>query len=450
MLSKLLTLTCGLLLSSFLLGQSSTTTPPPIKYRLLLTSVELQDLNSEEIVLTLNAFNTGRNPIDLYQFNSVPAEMEIKFEESFYRSNLSEMEGEIVASLINRNITIVNGKILRNLKFNLQSNEDLYKEFTKSQKRFSRSYSLKNKNKSPKLKYKTKTKKSKGTMPDLFAKKENNIKNTTKDIKEDIKEDVNETEIANSRPAKKSGSSTSVEKSDDLTNNRLNTNKDIASKIVTPVDIKVETKEVVKADNYNKNNILNKQKEKKIEIEQAKKESYEIEQASQKEEKKAILESLGVTKKEDNEVAFDTRAGVEESKNSYAAKSVCPDMAFKDVKILKKTRNYITIEYTLENIGKGSAYLGNDSNSTAIAIRAFLSSSENITRGSLPLGGGFVSYKNGKEDELDVKGNFSGTLKLEIKKMTRFTPYVILNFDPFNVLEECSKSNNYGNIKVEN
>jgi len=170
MLNKIFTLFCGLFLSSLLFGQSSSKTPPAIKYRLLLTSVELQDVNLDEIVVTLSAFNTGRNPIDLYQFNSVPDEMEIKFEESFYRSNLSQMQDEIINSLLNRNITITNGKILRNLKFNLQANEGLYKELTKSKKRYSRSYSSNNKKTSPKVKYKTNTKKDKGAALELFAK----------------------------------------------------------------------------------------------------------------------------------------------------------------------------------------------------------------------------------------------------------------------------------------
>ena len=443
MLSKFFTLFCGLLLSSLLIGQSSAKTPTAIKYRLLLTTVELQDVSSDEIVITLNAFNTGRNPIDLYQFNTVPEEMEIKFEESFYRSNLSEMKDEIIASLINRNITIANGKILRNLKFNLRANEDLYKELTKSQKRYTRTYSPKDKKKSPKLKYKTNTKKESQALPDLFAKKKNK-KDSTKDI------DVAKKEPKIASPAKKIEEPTSVKKSEDMAKVELGKNNGSSSTKDAPVIAAIENDESIKTNKEKKIGIISKQKEKKIEIEKVKEESYEIEQASQKKEKEAILESLGVGKKDEEKVAFDTRAGVEESKKSYAEKAVCPDMVFKEVKILKKTKNYITIEYTLENIGKGPAYLGKDSKSPAIAIRAFLSSSENISRGSLPLGGGFVTYNNGKSDELDVAGNFSATLKLEIKKMTRFTPYVILNFDPFNVLEECNKANNYGNVKTEN
>jgi hypothetical protein len=217
MLSKFFTLLCAILLSSLLFGQSTAKTPPAIKYRLLLTSVELQDVSQDEIVITLNAFNTGRNPIDLYQFNSVPAEMEVKFEESFYRSNLSEMDDDIIASLLNRNITIANGKILRNLKFNLQAN----------QKKFSRSYSASDKKKAPKLKYKTNTKKAKGSATDLFARNKNK-KSSTKDIVTESKQAKSAStdktvlaptapevskDVSNVEPKKSSGGSASVESS---------------------------------------------------------------------------------------------------------------------------------------------------------------------------------------------------------------------------------------------
>ena len=443
MLSKNSILFFGLFfLSNLLLGQVSANTKPPIKYRLLLTTVELQDVNTDEVVISLNAFNTGRNPINLYDFNSVPEEMEIKFEESFYRSNLSEMEDEIISSLINRNITITNGKILRNLKFNLQADEDLYKELTKTQKRYSRTYSPKDKKKAPKLKYKTNTKKEIKELPELFAKKKKKSKKT------EALNNKKENEIATSTTKVNIPATSKKPKSKDKV--ELIENKKDDQKIEKTVDTVVQNTRDIKPDKNKKLSVLSKQKEKKSESEKAKKDSYKIEQASQKEEEKAILESLGVGKKKDN-VAFDTRAGVEGSKQSYAQKSVCPDMTFKSVKVLKKTKNYITIEYTLENIGKGPALIGNGSkNNVSIAIRAFLSSSENLTRGSLPLGGGFVTYKNGKKEHLDVNESLTGTLKMDIKKMTRFTPFVILNFDPFNALEECNKTNNYGNVRADN
>ena len=81
-------------------SQSSPKSKNQIHYRVLMTSINIEDVQPNEISVSLNAFNTGRKPIDLSEFNSVPQEMEIKFEESFYRSSLSGFENEIRTCLL--------------------------------------------------------------------------------------------------------------------------------------------------------------------------------------------------------------------------------------------------------------------------------------------------------------------------------------------------------------
>ena len=462
MLRKILTLFCGLLISSVLLSQGTTKKKAPIKYRLLLTSVQLEDVSPDEIAITLNAFNTGRNPIDFSQINSIPDEMEIKFEESFYRSNLSDFEDEITASLLNRNLNITNGKILRNLRFNLPGNDDLYKQLTKNRKKFSRTYAAKDKTKAPKVKYKTSNKKSTNTKSTFASKKK---KTTDKKTEETIVKNTSKKPNTPSTNTPAAPSSNDVKK--EMASKELEMKKEMEVKQPKTTSPKVEisdkpasdaekikesTKKETIATTEKKKNIFEKKKEEKFENEKAKSDSYKIEKAVELEDQKEILESLGASKNKEKKtksqggVAFDTRAGVEESKNSYAEKSVCPDMILEDLKIIKKTPKWITLEYTLKNVGKGPAYL--DKSNQKIAMRAFLSSSENLTRGSLPLGGGFVTYKEGKDGALYPNKSFTGTLKLDIKKITRFTPFVVLNLDPFNVINECDKANNYGNVKV--
>jgi hypothetical protein len=218
-------------------------------------------------------------------------------------------------------------------------------------------------------------------------------------------------------------------------------------KEVAEEQVAIETSEPIK-----KLSIIERQKLKRQEREKAKQDEYDFEKASQKEDEKAILESLGVgnsknkANSEESGVAFDTKASVEASKNSYAEKKVCPDLVLSNLNVVKKSKNWVTIEYTLENQGKGPANITKDKNGQGIALRAFLSSSEKISRGALPLGGGFVDYD--KNANLYPNSTFKGTIKLDIRKMTRFTPFVIINLDPFNVLQECDKTNNYGNVKV--
>ncbi len=495
MFRRLLVLFCALSLSSVLLSQGSPSKNAPIKYRLLMTSVTVEDVNKDEIAITLNAFNTGRQPIDFSSFNSVPKEMEIKFEESFYRSNLSDLEEDIVTSMMNKNITINNGKILKNLRFNLPCTEGMYKELTKKEKRFTKNYTPRSKSNAPTLKYKTAKKKASGLANVVAKKKKKKSKKVdiTDARKEMVKADtkVNAPKINSPKVKEPVIKKTKVNTPDvAITEKKVDTpkvkkpkvdvnpsteikttkakvkeptvavdtpkRKDTSIPRETPKNTRKQNVDVVSTEKK-RSTVFEKQKQKKKEIENSKKDSFKIEQASQKEDEKAILESLGVgsekkkTKKNNStagKVAFDTKAGVEASKNSYAERSVCPDMVLEKITIIKKNSKWVTLEYTLTNVGKGPAYLGKDSNNQNLALRAFLSSSENLSRGSLPLGGGFVNYDNKENQELYPEDSFTGTLKLDIRKMTKFTPFVILNFDPFNVLDECTKTNNYGQIKV--
>jgi len=512
MLNRILLILSGILLSSFLLGQGTPKKKLPIKYRLLMTSVSVEDVNPDEISISLNAFNTGRNPIEFAEFNSIPTEMEIKFEESFYRSSLSDLEGKITASLIQQRLSIPNGKILRNLRFNLPCSEDLYKQLTKREKKFTKNYSPKKKNNAPALKYKTTDKKS-NRLPNFLVKNDKknkkeveqqvevakievsspkktnkveaevlepvvNIPKSNKDYADTKTKVLKETEVKKQIPQVKTKSTTL--KPTELSDPEIVTQTQKIKTTVTTPDIVEEVAIITDKRNNNpkkqnigvvieekrekKLSLLKKKKQKKLELEEIRKNTYEIEKASEQEEQKEILAALGVSDKkmeieeeknslfnksdEADEPAFDTKAGVEASKNSYADKAVCPDLILEDIKIVKKNNKWVTLEYTLTNIGKGPAYL-DIKGSQGIALRAFLSSSENISRGALPLGGGFVSHDDDVTgSELFPDSSFTGTLKLDIRKMTRFTPFVILNFDPFNVLGECDKTNNYGNIMI--
>ena len=513
MLSRILiTVLIATVTTASIFSQSNSKLKNQIHYRVLMTSINIEDVQPDEISVSLNAFNTGRKPIDLSEFNAVPQEMEIKFEESFYRSSLSGLENEIRTGLINKNIVIPNGKILRNIRFSLPCNESLYKQLTKKQKRYTKAYTPKKRNsKAAELKYKTTDKKLNPTPAFLAKNKKKKSKTSAKNEKDKIATTINsgnsddnttstpkvnipktqtlgdkkstadlererkttemeaqkmkEKEIAAMEMKEKERQALEL-KSKEMETQKMKEkemaamemkekerqalelkNKEMEAQKMKEKEIAFETSEPQKKE---KLSIIERQKLKRQEREKAKQDEYNFEKASQKEDEKAILESLGVgnskNKTEEGGVAFDTKASVEASKNSYAEKEVCPDLVLNNINVIKKSKNWVTIEYTLTNQGKGPANITKDKSGQGIALRAFLSSSEKISRGALPLGGGFVDYD--KNANLYPNSTFTGTIKLDIRKMTRFTPYVIINLDPFNVLQECDKTNNYGNVKV--
>ena len=79
-----------------------------------------------------------------------------------------------------------------------------------------------------------------------------------------------------------------------------------------------------------------------------------------------------------------------------------------------------------------------------------MSSSEKLTRGSIPIGGTFV--KNGKQipdGKLYPGKSLTDEVKLDIQNMTRFTPIIILELDPYLSVQECNETNNINHIKVK-
>ncbi len=152
-------------------------------------------------------------------------------------------------------------------------------------------------------------------------------------------------------------------------------------------------------------------------------------------------------------------SGKKESEVSVEAASpkwdptACPDIFLSDLKVLKKSKYSLTLAYTITNHGEGPAnLLGDDAlEGDNVAIRANLSSVNKTTRGSIIIGGEYVSAKEVSEYKnlLPPKQSYTGKMKLDISKMTRFTSYVVLELDIYNRILECDETNNQLAVKIE-
>ena len=133
--------------------------------------------------------------------------------------------------------------------------------------------------------------------------------------------------------------------------------------------------------------------------------------------------------------------------------NACADLSLTNLQILKKSKRSITLLYTITNYGAGPADILGDSKVEGdnVAIRANLSSTDKTTRGSLLIGGQYINDKKVSRynNLLPPNESYSGKLKLDISKMTRFTSYIVLELDIYNQLQECDETNNQLAIKVE-
>lgn len=493
-------------------------------FRVLIANIQIIESNKEELLITCQAVNTGRKPVELGTFSKIPPSLLLKFEESFYRSSLRSKEEEIKNQLFGKSLSLPIGKIIRNISLTINSDEDLYKSLGKKKQKYTRHYQPKVDKSKPNLNYKTankkdsnlaifnKKKESEAKIVEVKPKKEEaskkkprvqkkeskketkvaeakpKVENQTKPIKkESTNTKVNETAIAKQKAAQPIKKEKIVEttpkpiKKEKVKDSSLQKNESAKKETSiartnkkTQKEAEIKTTKPIVSEPAKKNNSMASSKAKKEKTKFNKKEIRENEEQFNRVEKKKLKEKddkevlaiLGVEEKEEKkkekvtsepikkrsgslfgeknkEESYSIKEGVDASKKSYAEKEVCPDIVVDTIIVIKKTPKYLHIEYTVSNTGKGPAYLLGQTSSDEdnLAVRAFLSSSDNLTRGSLPIGGGFV--KGGPKDGvLEPNASMTASLRLDIKKMTRFTPYLILSLDPFNTLTECDKTNN--------
>ncbi len=125
----------------------------------------------------------------------------------------------------------------------------------------------------------------------------------------------------------------------------------------------------------------------------------------------------------------------------------CADLVIQEVKVLKRTKGSITLQYQLYNKGTGKAPLvvGQKKEQQSIALRAHLSSSEKLTRGAIVISSTFLY---GEELTLASGESYTGKLKLALHKLTKFTPVLILELDAFEFIKECDEHNNLERLRL--
>ncbi|MCP3929526.1 MAG: hypothetical protein GY705_10535 [Bacteroidetes bacterium] len=152
---------------------------------------------------------------------------------------------------------------------------------------------------------------------------------------------------------------------------------------------------------------------------------------------------------EKDRVLFATQITKQTKEELLSKKEQCSDLIIEDVKILQESKKWLTLEYCIRNIGKGSAHLLGESEEERdnLAIKAYMSGSSRLTRGAIFLGGEFVQQTAGIQDGFLPPGEqFKGEIKLDIRKKSRYTPIIILSLDVFQALPECNRTNNTNHI----
>jgi hypothetical protein len=122
----------------------------------------------------------------------------------------------------------------------------------------------------------------------------------------------------------------------------------------------------------------------------------------------------------------------------------CPDIYFLRLRILQQDDKWATIEYTIANKGFGSFKLFDKTGDVKekLVIKAFISGVPALSRGALSVGGQIVKPLPGQSGDLLPGDTYTGQMKVDVRKKTRYMKSLILSLDSDQFKLECDKTNN--------
>ncbi len=132
----------------------------------------------------------------------------------------------------------------------------------------------------------------------------------------------------------------------------------------------------------------------------------------------------------------------------YIDRNFCPDLKLDTLIITRQTKKWATIEYRISNNGKGPASFKGESGKKEgnLAIKAFLNRTGKLSKGSIPIGGAFIN----DQDLLKPGEVYTGVIRLDITKKTKYSSMLIIQLDPYLVVRECDETNNNNAVSLSN
>lgn len=173
---------------------------------------------------------------------------------------------------------------------------------------------------------------------------------------------------------------------------------------------------------------------------------------------KTKLPKVVVTKTDDDsvpsskvpEVNQEASTGSEKTKsknNTKEEKEIrYKDLIFENIKILKRKKKWVLIEFSIKNIGNETVNMIGDPKieEDNLAIRAYFSGTPRLSRGAIVTGGMFFDAERKNPDSAFLKPGqtITKTIKVDTKMRTRYLKVLIFAIDPFNAIDESNRKNN--------
>ena len=452
---KLKVVACFFIFISFSFGghafANSLDTLPPVNsynqtgYRLSITSIKVDKSNSKSAKISYNLTNAGRNPVKLGKGRNIPKQLIFEFDNSLNEEGMFNHANAIATALREQKITLRAGQLLMNNKLKVNLNNSIADLVILRKE-------MKETNSESQLAEATPTE----IQEEVIA---------TEVITETVKEELLETDTEMTLPSTIVGNSIpenvdKIEEPKEVKNNESFTkmpplvNTESIILIPTPSipnlpeieEVKIEevVEEVAKEEVEEIETISEVVGTKTSEVvkEEMPRSEESIDEVTQPIVKD---ESINETDEFANAPHYEVDLDADVKGKDFLEEDICADLVMESVKIVKQSGKSVTLEYVIANYGNGSAALFGESkkDDDNVAIKAHLSKSRKLTRGSIPLKGTYISkgVKN-KSGMLLPKERVVNTMKIDVSKMTKFTPVLVLSLDGFQDVEECDEFNN--------
>ena len=136
------------------------------------------------------------------------------------------------------------------------------------------------------------------------------------------------------------------------------------------------------------------------------------------------------------------------SPRQWKGASGCANLIFDTLFLESWTASAMRLRYKLRNTGAVPAnFFGKNAEPL---LKAYFVSGEKLTRGAIPAG--ITSIRKGRETldgQLWPGQVLEGFMELETKNRTRFSPNIALELDPAQAVDECSRTDNVGVIRLQ-
>lgn len=395
--------------------------------RIVVKSIKVIKKKGKSYKIEYKLVNNGRNKIKLGKPSSIPKDLIIQFDNSLVENDLIDAKSAIIESIKKQSISIRPGQLIMGIKT----------KFTHRQIPPTDRIASENKKVLPKEKI------VENELPKMKESEEQEIPKTKLDKSvKDIVEDIPHSDYELENPRNPNQSSPKPDevktKKTHLGETILVTENEPSNKLEI-----AETEsilEVLPNKNAEKNEreIISEKADKtpKLNIE---KEEIIITKVVGTEN----IDTLSNEKNEEQEIIEIVKEENIENQNSN--EKLCADLIIENVKILKKNKRFVLVNYTIKNVGNIPISLHGETKKEMdnIAIQSHFTRSHNLTRGSIPVDISFIKKGNREVKGMMVPGeSITLKLKIETSKVTKFTPVLALTLNPSSSNFECNRLNN--------